>query len=69
VPIRFDKSCERRTLRLHFTSGDITDAIIVDVADFNDGDGFVYDAMRVKPGQPPYWARFEHLEKYEVLES
>ena len=65
--MRFEKDCERRKLRLHFTNGEVIDAIIIDVAAPNDGDGFAYDAIPRKTRA--FWAQFKDLDNYEVLEN
>ncbi|MGB7749931.1 MAG: hypothetical protein WCF88_00140 [Candidatus Acidiferrales bacterium] len=65
--MRFEKDFERRTLRLQFTSGEVIDAIIISVADLDDGDGFVYET--IPRAAVAFWARFTDLEKYEVLEN
>jgi hypothetical protein len=67
VPIRFEKDCERRKLRLHFVDGAVVDAIIIGVADPDDGDGFTYD--EIPPKAHAFWAQFKDLDKYEVLEN
>ncbi len=67
MSVRFEKDCERRKLRLHFVNGDILDAIIIDVADPGDGDGFAYEAIPRKTRA--FWAQFKDLDRYEVLES
>ena len=67
--MRFDKNFERSKLRLHFSNGETVEAIIIDVADSNDGDGFVYDRIPVRSESPAFWAKFEDLEKYELLEN
>ena len=65
--MRFEKECEGRKLRLHFSNGEVTEGLIIDVAARDDGDGFVYDAAPVKSGTS--WAQFKDLDKYEILES
>ena len=65
--MRFEKECEGRKLRLHFSDGEVTDGVILHVADADDGDGFVYDKISLKPGT--FWAEFKDLEKYDTLES
>ena len=67
--MRFDKNFERSILRLHFSDGETVEAIINEVADLNDCDGFVYDPIPIKSGSPAIWAQFEDLEKYELLEN
>ena len=67
MSVRFEKDCERRKLRLHFVDGDVVDAVIIDVADPDDGDGFVYHTIPRKT--QAFWAQFKALDKYEVLEN
>ena len=67
MSVGFEKDFERRKLRLHFTNGEVVDAIIIDVAAPDDGDGFVYDP--IPRAAVAFWARFKDLEKYEVLEN
>jgi hypothetical protein len=65
--MRFEKECEGRKLRLHFSDGVVVEGLIIDVADPDDGDGFVYDEIPQKP--EAFWAEFRDLEKYDILES
>jgi hypothetical protein len=65
--MRFEKDRERRKLRLHFADGEVVEAIIISVADPDDGDGFVYETIPRKT--QAFWARFKDLDKYEVLEN
>jgi len=67
VSVRFEKDFERRKLRLHFTNGDAVEAIIIDVADPDDGDGFIYDEIPRKTRA--FWAHFKDLDKYDILEN
>ena len=71
--MRFGKELERRKLRLHFADGQVCEGLIVEVAEPDDGDGFVFDPLGdgplVKEKAPAIWARFTDLENYEVLEN
>jgi len=69
VRVRFDRNFERSKLRLHFSNGETVEAMIIDVADSDDGDGFAYDSVPLRPESSAIWAGFEDLERYEVLES
>jgi hypothetical protein len=40
LPVRFNKDCERRKVRLYFSDGEIAEGAISDIADPDDGDGF-----------------------------
>jgi len=65
--VRFEKDCEGRKLRLHFSDGVVVEGLIIDVADRDDGDGFVYHEIPQKT--EAFWAEFKDLETYEILES
>jgi hypothetical protein len=52
---------------LHFSDGVVVEGLIIDVADRDDGDGFVYHEIPPKP--EAFWAEFKDLETYEILES
>jgi hypothetical protein len=67
--MRFEKNLERSKLRLHFSDGETVEGIIIEVADPDDGDGFVYERLPLTSGSPAIWAQFKNLEKYDVLES
>jgi hypothetical protein len=71
--MRFGKEFEDRRLRLYFSDGRVCDGFIVDVAEPEDGDGFVFDPVAdgTMPGDkaPGVWAAFTDLSKYEVLEK
>ena len=69
MSVGFNKDCERRKVRLYFSDGEIAEGVITDIADPDDGDEFAYDPIPLKSGAPALWAKFEELEKYELLES
>ena len=69
MSVRFNKDCERRKVRLYFSDGEIAEGVITGIGDADDGDGFTYDPIPLKSGAPALWAKFEELEKYELLES
>jgi len=52
---------------LHFSDGVVVEGLIIDVADRDDGDGFVYHEIPQKT--EAFWAEFKDLETYEILES
>jgi len=71
--MRFGKEFEHRRLRFYFSDGKVCDGFVVDVAEPQDGDGFVFDPLTDKtmPGdkRPAVWAAFSDLSKYEILEK
>jgi hypothetical protein len=78
--VRFGKELEGRRLRLYFSDGDICEGAVIDVADPDDGDGFVfrllstnsptkYEGTDVSIGSSAVWEDFRTLEKYEELGS
>jgi hypothetical protein len=69
LSVRFNKDCERPKLRLYFSDGEIAEGVITDIADLDDGDGFTCDPLPLICGAPALRAKFEELEKYELLES
>jgi hypothetical protein len=69
LSVGFNKDCERRKVRLYFSDGEIAEGVITDIADPDDGDEFAYDPIPLKSEAPALWAKFEELEKYELLES
>jgi hypothetical protein len=69
LSVRINKDRERRKVRLYFSDGEIAEGVITDIADPDDGDEFAYDPIPLKSEAPALWAKFEELEKYELLES
>jgi len=69
LSVGFNKDCERRKVRLYFSDGEIAEGVITDIADPDDGEEFTYDPIPLKSEAPALWAKFEELEKYELLES
>jgi len=73
MTMRFGKEFENRRLRLHFSDGQVCDGLIIEVADPEDGDGFVFDTLDdrdlAKEKAPAIWAVFADLQKYELLEK
>ena len=45
----------------------VVDGLIIDVAEPDDGDGFVYHEIPQK--SEAFWAEFKDLKTYEILES
>ena len=43
--MRFGKEFEDRKLRLYFSDGKVCEGLIIDVAEPEDGDGFVFDPI------------------------
>lgn len=73
--MRFGQDMEGRNARLWFSDGEVIVGRIIDVASPEDGDGFVFDVVSMNEIQTEpasknaLWETFDHLVRYEPLES